>query len=265
MGGTNQIRTALDLQDYQGDDRIVFSNELKLRLDAQEGAEFIVQTRFFPDLSTCIGGFEGGEMIVVSAFTGHGKTTFCQSLTKDFCEQGHIPLWFSYEVQPKRFLKAFGMSLPLFTLPNMLVNKSTNWLEERCYEALLKYESRIVFIDHLHFLVDMIHRNASLEIGAVVRKIKLLALKHNLIIFLIAHTTKPSGDAKELELGATRDSSFIEQEADTVIYIWRSKKAENHGTIKIAKDRKNGTFDRKFKVVKSHGFFKEVYDKTKDI
>lgn len=262
MAGTNKkiALTALDLQDYAGEDRIVFSKELKMRLEAgREETSFNVQSRYFPLLSSFIGGFEGGEMIIVSAFTGHGKTTFCQSLTRDFCEQGHIPLWFSYEVQPYQFLKKFGNTLPIFTLPNKIVNKSTFWLEERCYEALIKYQSQIVFIDHLHFLVDMVHRNASLEIGVIVRNIKLLALKHNLVVFLIAHTTKPSGDAKELELGATRDSSFIEQEADTVIYLWRSKKETDHGTLKIAKDRKNGTYDKKIKIVKSFGLFREVF------
>lgn len=260
MAGTKkEEKTALDLENYDGEDKIVFSNELKLRLEAKrEETGFNIKARFFPYLSSLIGGFEGGEMVVVAAFTGHGKTTFCQSLTRDFCEQGHIPLWFSYEVQPYQFLSKFGSNLPIFTLPNKIIDKSMFWLEERCREALIKYNSRVVFIDHLHFLVDMVHRNASLEIGSIVRSIKLIALKYNLIIFLIAHTTKPSGDAKELELGATRDSSFIEQEADTVIYLWRSKKEEDTGTVKIAKDRKNGTFDKKIKIIKSRGLFKEV-------
>jgi len=259
MVGAKEQKTALDLEVYDGEDRIVFSNELKLRLEADKSkTAFNAKSRFFPEMSSSIGGFEGGEVIVVSAYTGHGKTTFCQSLTRDFCEQGHIPLWFSYEVQPMQFLNKFGKSLPIFTMPAKVVDKSTFWLEERCHEAIVKYNASIVFIDHLHFLVDMIHRNASLEIGAIVRSVKLLALKYNLIIFLIAHTTKPSGDAKELELGAVRDSSFIEQEADTVLYLWRSKKEQDIGTLKIAKDRKNGTFDKKITIIKSMGLFKEA-------
>jgi replicative DNA helicase len=83
----------------------------------------------------------------------------------------------------------------------------------------------VVFIDHLHFLVDL-HKvkNISFDIGSVVRTLKLLALKHNFILFLICHTMKQRAIVMlNWGLGDVRDSSLIEQEADTVLYVWRDK------------------------------------------
>jgi len=116
---------------------------------------------------------------------------------------------------------------------------------------LLDYLNNVkaVFIDHLHFLVDLARiGNSSLEIGSIVRNIKKVALRQDVVVFLIAHTKKIKSGFEELSLGDVRDSSFIEQEADTVLYIWRKEENEvdvNRSILKIAKNRKLGTKDKK--------------------
>jgi len=101
----------------------------------------------------------------------------------------------------------------------------------------------------LHFLLDLARVwHASIEIGEIVRGLKLLALKHNLIFFLIAHTIKVRED-REFGLGDVRDSGLIEAEADNVIYVWRDKKRDGHGVLKVAKNRKHGLVDKKIPLV----------------
>jgi replicative DNA helicase len=58
---------------------------------------------------------------------------------------------------------------------------------------------------------------------------------------LIAHTTKVKFDA-EPDLSAIRDSSFISQEADTVLMIWRKRKLEmsNEATLAVLANRRTG-------------------------
>ena len=63
-------------------------------------------------------------------------------------------------------------------------------------------------------------------------------------------------DKKGLEIGDIRDSSFIAQESDNVLFVWRLKK-ENEAVLKIAKDRKKGTFNKIIPLIKVDHFLKE--------
>jgi replicative DNA helicase len=118
-----------------------------------------------------------------------------------------------------------------------------DWLEARITEAIAKYDTKIVMIDHLHYLIDMakVH-NPSLEIGGIVRRLKKIAVQWGIIIFLICHTAKTQLD-QELEIADIRDSSLIAQEADIVLMIKRKygeDKNGNRAILGIRKNRKTG-------------------------
>ena len=226
---------------YEGDDKIISSHEMQEIILSQKNRDFNIGS-MSPKLDEALGGFEGGEVIVVSGLTGQGKTLWCQSLTRNFHLHGINSTWFSYEVTPKWFLRAFGDTLPMFYLPAKLKDNTLEWLSDRIYEGKLKYDSRVVFIDHLHFLVDMRTRNnMSLEIGFTMRYLKKIAIEHNICIFLIAHTAKAKLDV-EPDIDSLRDSSFVGQEADSVLMIWRDPKSENEALLKVVKNRKRGVF-----------------------
>ena len=178
---------------YEGSDKVISSHEYKKELDEKKEKEIFSFKSGFPKLDMHTQGFETGELIVISGWTGHGKTTICQSLTVNFEKQGIKTLWFSYESPARSFFSKFK-SLPLFYLPKELKKSTLDWIEERILEAKIKYDIRVVMIDHLHFLFDFIQtRHPSLEIGTIVRTLKTLAIKYNLVIFLIAHTSMPKG------------------------------------------------------------------------
>jgi replicative DNA helicase len=149
------------------------------------------------------------------------------------------------------------MLLPVFYMPAQLVGNTLTWIEKRIIEGKVKHDCRIVFIDHLHYTVDMRSKNnMSLEIGAVMRALKRLAVKHNICIFIIAHLGKvrPEYEPDNQDL---RDSSFIAQESDNVIIIWRKEGSDNEGVIKISKNRKTGE-RRKIDIYKGEFGIREV-------
>lgn len=229
------------LLEYNGEDKIISSQEMQEIIRLQKNTDFAI-TSAYPLLDVALGGFEGGEVTVISGLTGQGKTLFAQSLTRTFWLNDINSTWFSFEVSPKWFLRTFGENLPVFYMPARLKDNTLDWLHDRIHEGLLKYSSRVVFIDHLHFLVDMRTRNnMSLEIGFTMRALKKIALKHNLCLFLIAHTEKTKAET-ELDVSNLRDSSFIGQEADNVLMIWRDLKTENEAWLKVVKNRKRGVF-----------------------
>ncbi len=254
-------KTAVEIEQelikYSGSDKVISSYDM-LDVLVEDSKKVISIKSTYPGLDAVVGGFEGGELTVVSGPTGNGKTLFSQSLTKKFANQDVNCVWFSFEVMPRQFIKSFDIQLPLFYMPSSVKINSLKWLEQRIHEAKLKYDCRVVFIDHLHFLVDMQTRNnMSLEIGATMRSLKKMALKYNMCFFLIAHTGKINLDM-EPEINSLRDSSFIAQEADNVFMIWRNLDESALATIKVVKNRKFGTY-KKIKLIKKDMFLEE-YD-----
>lgn len=250
------------LAEYSGEDRVISSEEM-----AKELAETKDKTAYnfktgIPKLDLITEGFETGELIIVSGYTGFGKTSLCQSFTVAFERQEIKTVWFSYEMPARQFLTKFP-GLPLFYLPRQMKDRALNWIEDRIIEAKTKYEIRVVMIDHLHFLVDLIKmRQPSLEIGTIVRSLKLLAMKHNVVIFLIAHTSMPKSNQSP-GLESIRDSSFVTQEADLVLVIQRilpkgKQVYGNEAWITILKHRRTGAIGRHIKVLYKDKMFFEV-------
>ena len=255
---TDIVELEQKLVSYAGKDAMVSNYEIQAAIDNKPQDEWSLQSGI-PSLDNLMEGFYGSEVTVISGTTGQGKTLLSQTMTKHFFLTGNSCAWFSYEVRPKLFLKQFGHPLPEFYMPKELKVKSTTWLRERIYEAKLKYNIKAVFVDHLHYLLDMTNqRNISLTIGDIMRTIVNTAHEFNIHFFLLAHMMKTRSD-KEPSLGDSRDSSFVEQETDNVFYIWRDVKNPRIGILKIEKNRRNGVFSKKIALIKDGFFFREAY------
>lgn len=244
MGIYDDIKIEQELATYAGEDRMVLGAEALGIIKAEEKPKFHVLSHI-PTLDQTIGGFYGGQLVVLSGTTGHGKTTMAQTLTTTFADQGVKSSWFSYEVSDEDFLGQFKTeTLMHFYIPLKMTARTIKWIEARALESSIKYGANVVFIDHLHYLLDFHKTNSiSFDVGSIVRGLKEIAKVRDMIIVLICHTTKTAPD-KELDLGDARDSSFIEQESDVVLYLWRDRTVENASVIKVAKNRKKGSIGR---------------------
>lgn len=221
-------------------------------------------------LDDLLHGFSSGEVNVITGPTGNGKTLFADTLGQGFMRLSGIPIaWFSFEVPTEQMIEKYVQAsdrdkLGLF-VPMEMKAGNFEWLKLKCLEAKMKYNCQVIFIDHLHFLVDMETKlNMSLNIGAVMRQIKHdIAKEMGLMVFLIAHQGQPGSDA-EPSLGNIRDSSFIGQESDNVFVVYRCpdplpeelRKNENvkgyprtyeegYATVKIEKARRSGVYRKK--------------------
>jgi replicative DNA helicase len=122
------------------------------------------------------------------------------------------------------------------------------WLKKHCQEAKDKHGCKIVLIDHLHFLVDMnTKQNMSLNIGAFMRKLKQeIAIRLGMGVVRIAHQAQ-SREGDKASIYAIRDSSFVAQEADSVIIVTRRK---NYGQDEKEKLKKKYGEDKFLSVIK---------------
>ena len=247
------------IKNYAGEDRIISSFDM-VKIVENTGLETAFMSGF-PQLDRLIEGFEGGELVIVSGKTGCGKTLMAQSLTKNLCKQRLYPLWFSYEMTARQFLNRFH-KVPLFYMPMTLKERALDWIDSKIYEARVKHGIKAVFIDHLHFLIDLaISQNASLRIGQIVRTIKKIALKHEIVIFLLCHVAKTYDAVPSID--SLRDSSLIAAESDIVLVIWRIEDNEKKGEYNISglsveKSRRTGTWKKKIKLVKQDDVLWEV-------
>lgn len=243
-------------QDYNGDDRVISAHEMTLTLDRRQDSIFKVKS-LFPSLDRAIEHFEAGELIVVSGPTKNGKSLFCQSLTQNFSRQGQPSLWFSYELTPRGFLAAFP-EIPLLYMPMKLRGHDLGWMSDRVSESFEKYRTRIVFIDHLHYCLDMARtRNPSIEIGQVIRRLKSMSVEKEIVVFLLCHTKMGKHDST-LSYESIRDSSFVSQESDTVFMIQRKPDlGENRARLRVEFHRRTGVLERTVDLIKIDGLLRE--------
>jgi replicative DNA helicase len=175
------------------------------------------------------GGFRQGDLIIISGPTQNGKTTFAQTLTYHLAKREVSSLWFSYEMGLREIwdkFKAMGVNDKFLAyVPFKLTNDNVSWIEKKVVEAKA-LGVKAVFIDHLGFLsgtpkkmTDNYSQNLSAYLGSVCREIKIMAVKHDVMIFLLAHTRKTDKPT----LNDISSSAGIAQEANTVFMVWRER------------------------------------------
>ena len=217
---------------------------------------FVLPTGFREFDNAMDGGVREGELITISGRTGEGKSLLAETLSSNFSKQTIPSLFFSYEMNPwylrERFIKMGENEALLTYIPKDSVESSIIYIRDSIRYAKKEFACKVVFIDHLHYLIPLNQStNSSLLIGGIVRELKKLAIKEEVVVFLIAHTKKIYSD-ESLDLSSPRDSSLISQESDYVFLIERKKinKKEfdkssdtewtNQSRITLAKNRRTG-------------------------
>jgi len=259
---------------YDGTDKVITSEELVEQI--KQRPEEMKMFSTFKGLDDILNGFREKQLIVLAAPTKAGKTTFAMDLTIHL--RLFNPLWFPLEEGGDELVTKFmdrGETPPYFCLPMRNINGNLQWVEERIIESIVKYGTKIIFIDHLHFIVPFDNKNAErqdLRIGAVMRELKSIARRWNVCIVLIAHLKKTDvGRSPDLE--DLRDSSFIAQEADTVIMLWRETKrvggeveTTNNVNVSVQANRRTGKTGNVKMVFENGHFVEKAWDeKDKDL
>jgi len=249
------IEKEVALKNYKGSDRIIWAEDKKVELEeARMNKPLFRAMTKIPSLDKCVEGFRKGQLIIISGPTKNGKSSFCQTLTQNFIEDEKKCLWFSYEMGYEELFDKFPAEKLDFYIPNYVENGNLEWVENKIIESKQKFGTEIVFIDHLDFLRDPVvlrgvSINMSAYIGSIVQKVKSLAIRHNLVIFLMSHIRKNRWTTNELPSAEElRDSGQIAQLSDFVLMLIR-KRAErtanevylgNEAVLGIMENRHNG-------------------------
>ena len=121
MNVDNELKS-LEIQkklvNYQGEDRVIHAAELLKELQA-DGKTTRDHSTGLSLLDNLIGGgFRRGQLVIISASTGQGKTSFAQTLTKNFVERGEKCFFLSFEVGFQDFAEKMPQGfLDFWTMP----------------------------------------------------------------------------------------------------------------------------------------------------
>jgi len=209
---------------YRGEDKVIPFSEIADRIRNRKEEPRVMSG--FTGLDNLLKGFRPQQLIVVSALTKSGKTQFCMEMTMKMLEQN--PLWFPFEESAEELIEKIlerGDEPPRSFTPENMSGNAIEWIESKIVESIAKWDTKVVFIDQLDFIVPMSRDDHHLRIGQAMRELKGLAKKWNVIIFIICHLAKARMDTQPT-LEDLKGSSSIGQEADTVILLWRESKRQ---------------------------------------
>ena len=227
--GEDEDERILELhKNYTGSDELVSAEQFKK--DCKEDTALYKVGSNIKELDRMVEGFRPGTVVVISGPTKQGKTTFCQTLTSHFTKSNYPCLWFSFDTPPIEVINRFP-ELPVFYLPKKnKPEKKLDWIEAKIIEGIAKYNTRMVFIDHLGFLTKYADKsnNYATELTSIVRELKAISIRWNVTIFLNHHIRGIPNDVLP-DWTHLKDSAGIAQECDMVIMIWREKKKTDAG------------------------------------
>ncbi len=218
-------------------------------------------------LDSFLQGIRKGEVTVITADTGAGKTTFCTQLMVNCAMQG-IPVWInSWEMKPETIMRKLASIV--LRRPMKMQNFShheNEQFDEWCsrYKVYVNPTTigtditklgiqlrkakalgiEIVMLDHLDYLIKN-NRDKHEAIEETVKELHELAFSLSMHFFLICHPRQTSTASEEIGIHSLKGSSAIKQYADNVIILHRCKRTDNTADatkvkITIAKNRMFG-------------------------
>ena len=206
----------------------------------------------FQALDRVLVGMGKGDLIVVGGRPGMGKTSFCMNIATNVAKvtDKNVAV-FSLEMSSEQLVSRMLSSEALIDSVNMRTGKLTDDDWRHLAEAssvlsntniyidanpnitptAMKSKLRrlgnlgLVIIDYLQLMnPDVPTDNRVLDIASITRSIKLMAKEFEIPIILCSQLARQSENRKDRQpmLSDLRDSGAIEQDADIVMFIYRS-------------------------------------------
>lgn len=201
-------------------------------------------------LDKYLGGYNGGDLIVIAGRPAMGKTALALSLTKDFAAIGGRALFLSLEMSneqlAKRYLSIIG-SIPNYKVRNGALKEhdidrlcniansqtvnffvdddpetSINDIKAKVKLHKAKHGLDLLVIDYIQ-LIRGTKQNREQEVAEISRNLKLLAKELNITIIILAQLSRASETRQDKRplLSDLRESGAIEQDADSVLFPFR--------------------------------------------
>ena len=238
-----------------------------------------------PEVDKLIGGIFPGQVLLLTGKRGEGKSTFMSQLVAEAIDQGypvfvysgeltdyHFKRWLDFQVAgPDHLQMDFDpYGEPRYSLPSSTVEKINSWYRGRAYlydnnaldpeeeetegllatveQAVKRYGIKAVFLENLMTAMsDDPKSDRYRQQSRFVHKLKLLAVRQDVAVVLVAHQRKGSAQkgAPTDDNDSIMGSGDITNRVDTVlIYARPGEGAGCDGHLRVTKNRLLGRLTR---------------------
>jgi replicative DNA helicase len=209
----------------------------------------------FPDLDTVLSGLHPGQLVVVAARPGVGKSLFSQNVSENLADRGTPVAFFSLEMSKRELLlrslvrktkidlnrirtgrltedelKKIGNALPAIKSRPLYVEDDAtigvSELRSRARRLKQKNGLGLLVVDYLQLMVnESAHEKKNDQVAALSRALKLLAKELEVPVIAVSQLNRNTEyrSDKRPTLADLRDSGAIEQDADVVLFLYREE------------------------------------------
>jgi replicative DNA helicase len=262
----------------------------------------------FTDLDSKTNGFQPSDLIIVAARPSMGKTSFCLNIAANAALEGKTPVAiFSLEMSKDQLverllsaeafvdlhrLRSGGLrpeDYPKLSRAAGLLGTAPIWIDDTPALTLLEMRSKarrlkaehdigLIVVDYLQ-LIRGVGRSESRqeEISYISRSLKALARELQTPVVALSQLSRAPeqrGSDRRPMLSDLRDSGAIEQDADLVIFIYRSEMygqqlektdiEEGMAEVHLAKHRNGPTGTLKLAFLKQYTRFDNFSERSTD-
>jgi len=207
---------------------------------------------FYASIDALIGGFQPGNFAILAGATGAGKTCAMLNLVIKMAKHGKEVLLFSLEMTAEELLNRIiaieaginSTNLRNRTLTDVEMDKYVRYSESKYFKLLqqnisihTEYEltvddiaavvqnskADIVCIDYLGLVASNNNQSSYERVSEISRKLKILANTSRKPIIALHQLNRGAKDRtdKRPTLSDLRDSGKLEQDADTILFVYR--------------------------------------------
>lgn len=222
-------------------------------------------TTGFPDLDKILLGLFGGQLIIIGARPGVGKSAFALQMAEHIAREGRV-LFFSLEMPKKQIIRRMitrRTGIPANAMRSGNISgdqrrevQATLREIEKDYKNLIvidnatdfytivntakkqydQYGLSCIMIDYLQLCRMKSAEKRYLQLGEMTATLKAMSIKYGLPIVVLSQLGRIA-ENKTPELSELRESGNIEQDADVVIFPHRPNMKEGNVELIIAKNR----------------------------
>lgn len=234
------------LVQYNGEDRVVKSTEILESLKDKPLPKPVPTNH--ASLDKIIKGFYPGQHIIFSAPPKSGKTSFILDLVDKM--KASNPLLIPLEQSAEELISMMmerELDIPLFVAPRTNKRPTIDWITKRITESVVKYNSKVVFIDHFGYIKNESGISQQhLEITDTMQELRSIAKQLNISIVSIVHVRKVNPTEPPTVEDLYGSAGYL-QEADTIVMLWREAykqgretKWSNKVLLSVQANRRNG-------------------------
>lgn len=268
MAAQERLMSISDMTNIGERDKPAMLQEYKDRLNAivSQGSETTGVPSGLYDLDKLTHGFQGGEVTIIAARPGMGKTAFVLSIADNMARRfDKSVLFFSLEMSSTQLLnrlvsrmtniphdkirKGLLTAIEVVQIESALEEVRASGLEfdDRASMSMMQIKSKClkvkqrqgldcVIVDYMQ-LMEASHRkgqNREQEISSISRGLKMLSKEMNapvLALSQLSRDVEKRGGIKKPQLSDLRESGSIEQDADVVIFLYRDEYYHKEGEV----------------------------------